>query len=139
MSKPKPTPYNMCMANQTIAKPLGLIKDLRILVHGIPYVMTFIVIQSSVLDSSYSMLIGRPWLKDAKVSHDWGNNIITIQNVGTIKTIHVTKKLGTLTKHPKILVCNDFHFGISNEKEDLMFTTKLGLFSIGTIVVPTSI
>jgi hypothetical protein len=32
------------MANQTITKPLGLIKDLKILVHGIPYAMTFIVI-----------------------------------------------------------------------------------------------
>jgi hypothetical protein len=41
LSKPKPTPYNLCMANQTITKPLGLIKDLKILVHGIPYVITF--------------------------------------------------------------------------------------------------
>jgi hypothetical protein len=32
------------MADQTIAKPLGLIKDLRIFVHGIPYAMIFIVI-----------------------------------------------------------------------------------------------
>jgi hypothetical protein len=40
------------MVNQIIAKPLGLIKDLIIFVHGIPYVMTFIIIQSSVLDSN---------------------------------------------------------------------------------------
>jgi hypothetical protein len=32
------------MVDQTIAKPLGLIKDLTIFVHGIPYVVTFIVI-----------------------------------------------------------------------------------------------
>jgi hypothetical protein len=32
------------MIDQTIAKPLGLIKDLRILVHRIPYAMTFTVI-----------------------------------------------------------------------------------------------
>jgi hypothetical protein len=44
LSKPKLTPYNLHMANQTIVKPLGLIKDLRILVHGIPYVVTFNVI-----------------------------------------------------------------------------------------------
>jgi hypothetical protein len=35
------------MAYQIIAKPLGLIKDLKILVRGIPYVVTFIMIQSS--------------------------------------------------------------------------------------------
>jgi hypothetical protein len=58
------------MDDQTIVKPLGLIKDLKILVCGFFYVMTFTVIQSSVLDSSYFMLLGRPWLRDAKVSHD---------------------------------------------------------------------
>ncbi len=88
------------MANQTIAKPLGLIKDLKILVHGIPYAVTFTIIQSSVLDSSYSMLLSRPWLRDAKVSHDWGNNTIIVQGAGMVRTIHVTKKLGAPTKCP---------------------------------------
>jgi len=58
---------------------------------------TFTVIQSSVLDSNYFMLLGHPWLKDAEVSHDWGNNIIIIQGTSTIKNIHVTKKLGAPT------------------------------------------
>jgi len=56
LSKPKSAPYNLHMANQTIAK----FNDLKILVHGTPYTMTFIVIQSSVLDSNYFMLLGRP-------------------------------------------------------------------------------
>jgi hypothetical protein len=58
------------MVNQIVVKPLGLIKNLRILVHGIPYAMTFTIIQSNVLKFSYSMLLGCPWLKDVKVSHD---------------------------------------------------------------------
>jgi hypothetical protein len=70
LSKPNPTPYNMFMANQTIAKPLCFIKDLKIFVHGIPYTITFIVINSSVLDFNYSMLLGHPWFKNAKVFHD---------------------------------------------------------------------
>jgi hypothetical protein len=32
--KPKPTPYNLWMANQIATKPIGLIKDLRMYVHG---------------------------------------------------------------------------------------------------------
>jgi len=48
MSKPKPTPYNLCMVDQNIIKPLGLIKNIRIFVHGIPYVVTFIMIHNSV-------------------------------------------------------------------------------------------
>jgi hypothetical protein len=38
-----------------------------------------------------------------------------------------------------VLVCYDFHYGIFDEEEDLMFATKPRLFSIGTIVVPTSV
>jgi hypothetical protein len=70
------------------------------------------------------MLLGHPWLRDVKMSHDWGNNTITIQGIGIIRTIHVTKKFITLTKHLKVLVCYDFHFGMFDEEEDLMFATE---------------
>jgi hypothetical protein len=46
------------------------------------------------------MLLGRPWLIDAKVTHDWGNNVITIQGNGIIKTISVNKKIGVETRWP---------------------------------------
>ncbi len=78
-------------------------------------------------------------MRDAKVSHNWVTNIVTKQGKCTIRTIHVTKILGVQTKRPKVLVCYDFHSRIYDEKEDMMFGTKLDLFSIGTIVVPTQI
>jgi hypothetical protein len=95
------------MAYQTIAKLLGLTKDLKILVHGVPYVVTFTIIQNNELGSSYSMLLGHPWLRDVKVSHDWGNNTNIIQGTDTIITIHVIKKLGAPTKCSEVLVCYD--------------------------------
>jgi hypothetical protein len=79
LPKFKPTPYNLRKANQTTTKPVGLIRDLKIYVHNIPYIIMFTILQNNVVDSSYSMLLGRPWLKDAKVAHDWGSNTITIQ------------------------------------------------------------
>jgi hypothetical protein len=109
LSKFNPTPYNLHMANQTIAKPFGLIRDLKIFVHGIPYTVTFFVINNNVLDSSCSMLLRCPWLKDANVSHDWGTNNVTIQITCTIRTIHIIRKLGVQIKRPKNLVCYDFH------------------------------
>jgi hypothetical protein len=84
LPKPKLAPYNLRMGNQTTTKPMGLIRDLKIYVHGIPYITKFIVLQNSVVDSSYSMLLGRPWLRDVKVAFDYGNNIVTIQGNGTI-------------------------------------------------------
>ncbi len=36
LPKPKLAPYHLRMVNQTTTKPMGLIKDLKIYVHGIP-------------------------------------------------------------------------------------------------------
>jgi hypothetical protein len=83
------------------------------------------------------MLLGHLWLRDAKVSHDWGNNTITKQGINIVRTIFITKKLRAPTKCPKMLVCYDFHSRIFDKKKDLMFATKSRLFSIGTIAILT--
>ncbi len=70
LPKLKLAPYNLRMADQTTIKHVGLIKDLKIYVHGIPYIIMFNVLQNSVVDSNYSMLLGRPWLRDVKMAHD---------------------------------------------------------------------
>jgi len=66
-----------------------------------------------------------------------GTNTNTIHGTTTVKTIPITKKLGAQTKRLKVLVCYDFHSTILDEKKDVMFATKLDLFSIGTIEVST--
>jgi hypothetical protein len=72
------------MADQTITKPIGLIKDLKIHIHGIPYIATFMIMKNNVFDFTYSMLLGRPWLRNACVTHDWGNNLIIIEGNGMV-------------------------------------------------------
>jgi hypothetical protein len=66
--KLKLAPYNLRIMYQTTTKLVVLIRDLKIYVHGIPYIIMFIVLHNSVVDSSYSMLLGKPWLKDAKMN-----------------------------------------------------------------------
>ncbi len=34
------------------------------------------------------------------MAHDWGNNTITIQGIGTVKTVTVTKRLGGEIRRP---------------------------------------
>jgi hypothetical protein len=53
-------------------------------------------------------LLRKSWLRDAKVAHDWGNNIIIIQVNGTIRIVVVTKHLGINVKQPKVLLCYDY-------------------------------
>jgi hypothetical protein len=95
------------MTNQSMIRPLRIIKNLKIHIHGIPYITTLIVLKNNVVDFSYSMLLGRPWLRDAKVTHEWGNNVIIVQGNGTIRTISINKKLGVETRRPQVLVCYD--------------------------------
>ncbi len=88
-----------------------------------------------MVDSNHFMLLGRPWLKDAKVTHNWGNNVIIVQSNRRVRTISVNRKLGVKTKRPPLLVCYDLMEGLIDEEEDLIFETKPKLFSIGTITL----
>jgi hypothetical protein len=70
LPKPRSAPYHLRMADHSMTKPLRFIKNLKIHIHGIPYISTFIVLKNNAIDFSYFMLLGRPWLKNAKVTHD---------------------------------------------------------------------
>ncbi len=39
------------------------------------------------------MFLGRPWLKQAKVHHDWGNNILTIIVDTNTMTLSMEKRI----------------------------------------------
>ncbi len=94
---------------------LGLYHNLKIYIHGTPYVATFTILKNNVVDFNYSMLLGRPWFIDVKVTHDWGNNLIIVQGNGTIRTISINKKLAVETKRPQILICYDLLEGLTDE------------------------
>jgi hypothetical protein len=81
------------------------------------------------------MLLGCPWLQNAKVTHDRRNNLISIEGNGIINAIVVTKHLDNNTKRPEVLLCNDFVNKITNKKEDMLLATKLDVFTIGTITL----
>jgi len=117
-----------------MTKPLGIIRNLEIHIHGTPYIATFIVLKNNVVEPSYSMLLGRPWLRNAKVTHDWGNNVITVQGNGTFKTISVNRKLGVETRRPQLLVYYGLMESLTYEEEDLIFEIEPKLILIGTII-----
>jgi hypothetical protein len=65
------------------------------------------------------MLLGRPWLKQVKVYHDWGNNVLTIVMKDKIVTLSTsTKKIILISKKP----CNlddscDWEHGLTNKHQ----------------------
>jgi hypothetical protein len=77
---PQLVPFNLQMANFSFNKPLGIIPNIRIKVYGIPYIVTFTIMNNEVVDPTYSMLLKHPWLWDTKVIFDWGTNMMTIED-----------------------------------------------------------
>lgn len=58
LSKPSPAPFNLKIANGSIGRTKGLIWDVEIHIHGIPYIVILKVINSSRVKSDYGMLLG---------------------------------------------------------------------------------
>jgi hypothetical protein len=63
---------------------------------------------NKAVDPTYSILLGHPWLQEAKVIHDWGTNMATIKDNGIIKTIFVSKYLSGIIKRPHTIVSYSF-------------------------------
>ena len=60
LPKPSPAPFNLKMANGTITKPTGLLRDVKIHIHAIPYIVSLTVIDCQTIKSDYNMLLRRP-------------------------------------------------------------------------------
>lgn len=53
-------PYKLRMAYQTMVELMGLIRNIKIHIHGIPYFISLIVICNTEVNDAYSMLLGQP-------------------------------------------------------------------------------
>jgi hypothetical protein len=67
LPKPRPIPYHLRMVGWSMNTPLIIIINLKIHIHGIPYVATFTVLQNNAVDFNYYMLLRRPWSKMQKL------------------------------------------------------------------------
>jgi hypothetical protein len=61
--QPKPSPFVVRMVNQRKVQLLGLIKNLKIDLVGCEYNFFVIMLNMENGTKTYSMLLGRPWLK----------------------------------------------------------------------------
>jgi hypothetical protein len=59
---PQLVPFNLRMVDFSFNKPLGIIPNIRIRIYGIQYIVTFMVMNNKVVNPTYSMLLGHPWL-----------------------------------------------------------------------------
>ena len=71
-------PFQLKMADQRRIQPLGILRNQEITISGLSFSANFVVLKMDEGDSPYPLLLGRPWLKTAKVKQDSGAQGITI-------------------------------------------------------------
>lgn len=94
LQKPTTAPFKLRMADSTLVQPTVLLRDVKIHIHDIPYTIILTVISCKDMNSAYTSLLGRPWLRNARVIHVWANDHIQIMENGTIRTIRINRELG---------------------------------------------
>jgi len=77
-----PTPRILRMADQSKVIPLGILENISVIIGDKPFRVNFIIIEPST-PSTYPMLLGRPWLYQARVKTSWGEKTFTFGNPKT--------------------------------------------------------
>ena len=60
-----PVPFLVRMADQRRVRPLGILRNLVLSIGAISFAMAFVVMNMEDAEEEYSMLLGRPWLRQA--------------------------------------------------------------------------
>ena len=84
------------------------------------------------------MILGRPWLRDAKVEHDWGRNQITLGGPQAPITIHVlTQGYIHHQSQPDQLEGYDWTQGLTDEQEHNVLAANPAWVTVGSIDLDT--
>jgi hypothetical protein len=120
LKKPKPAPFVVRMVDQRKVQPIGLIRNLKIDLVGCENKFYVIMLNMGNETKIYSMLLGRPWLKQTKANHNWRDNTLTITARERTMTMSVIKKIPLKpSKRPKYVNDGyDWEEGLSNEEEE---------------------
>lgn len=91
---------------------------------------------NKAVDPTYSMLLKRPWLWDAKMIDDWGTNMVTIEGNDIMNIIFVSKYLNGNIRKPQMIVSYNFIERVTHEEDEILLAFELDLFSIGIFTQP---
>jgi len=77
LKKPQLASFVVHMANQRKVQSMGLIQNLKIDLVACVYKILVTILKMENGVEAYFMFLGRPWLKQVKVHHNWGDNTLT--------------------------------------------------------------
>ena len=72
----EPCLFWLRMANTSLVRPTGLIRDSEVTIEGHTFRISAVVLQLNA-QRAYPQLLGRPWLKTMHIKQNWQKNMIT--------------------------------------------------------------
>lgn len=73
-----PTTLMLRMADHSRVRPVGLLMNIYTVISGHGYKIDYVVFKLPSSTLAYPILLGRPWLYNAKARNDWGKGTLTI-------------------------------------------------------------
>ena len=127
-------PFTIKMADQRKVMPLGIIKNLKITIGGLTFKITVTVMKMENQENCYSMLLGRPWLKQARAKHDWGKSQLVLYQKGIDVCIGTNRrpKLPDSSR-PINIEGFDWELGLTDEEEEVVYQAYPSLHHIADV------
>jgi hypothetical protein len=127
-------PFTIKMADQRKVTSLRIIKNLKINIGRLTFKITVTVIKMENQKNIYSMLLGRPWLKQTRAKHDWGKNQLILYQNGIDVSIGTNRrpKLPDSSR-PINIERFDWEAGLTDEEEQVVYQAYLSLHHIADV------
>lgn len=125
------------MADQQCMRPLGILQSIVLDIGGISFSMAFVVLSMEDTLEEYSMLLGRPWLWQAKVRHDWDANRLTTRRGRCKVKISLKEKarLNSAVWHVVVVETVNMTEGLDDEEEEQFLQANTDLIPLCSVDV----
>ena len=117
------------MANTNTVQPLGLIRHLDVILGGHTFQISAVVLHLEA-PGAYPLLLGRPWLKIAKIKQNWNKNILTFRKGKNKIRVSTQDKVSTNRQ------CLPIHAKAVNMMEGLDETEENHYFNDNLKIIP---
>lgn len=129
----KPAPFMVRMANQNKVRPDGILRHLRVSIHGVEFELTFIVLDMQGEDG-YELLLGRTWLRGASAKQDWGADTITFDGpLGPVTAPVCPRRPPPPSKRPQAIEELDYVQGFTDDDERVFLDANPDVHAIATV------
>ena len=69
---------NLQLADGTLENPMGMLENICVESCGIEYEHTFAIVNFGK-DTNYEVILGRPFMRQFRMIHDWGYNYLYLR------------------------------------------------------------